>query len=306
MILRILLLPFALLYQLITWVRNRLYDIGLKPSASFDLPLINVGNLTVGGTGKTPMVEYIIRLLSERYKVATLSRGYKRDTKGFRIASPGDNAATIGDEPFQFYRKFKDRITVSVGEDRAFAIPSLLHEHNDTEVILLDDAYQHRKIKPSFNILITDYNRPFYTDFLLPAGRLRESRSGAKRADVVVVTKCPDSITSQEAINMEASIRNYVNKPIFFSSIIDGTPLPFAKTISSFTSKIILLTGIAQPKPLVDYVSQNFTLVEHIQFPDHYAYKLGDLEMLRNKVRAISDVTILTTEKDMVKLEAEE
>ena len=192
-LLRILLFPFSWLYYLITQIRNRLYDRGLKPSVKFELPVICVGNLTVGGTGKTPMIEHLIRLLQNRFKVATLSRGYGRATKGIRIAGPSENASTIGDEPFQFYTKFGKRITVAVGEERALAIPTILQECSDTQIILLDDGFQHRKVSPGFSILLTDYHRPFYNDFLLPSGRLRESRWGAERADVIVVTKCPSA-----------------------------------------------------------------------------------------------------------------
>ena len=169
-ILRVLLFPFAIIYNVITSLRNRLYDQGVKPSIKFELPVIGVGNLTAGGTGKTPLTEYLIRLLARNYKVATLSRGYGRRTKGFRIAQPTDSAATVGDEPFQFFVKFGDRVKVAVGEERALAIASLLQQYPRTEVILLDDAFQHRRVIPSLNILLTDYHRPFYEDLLLPAG----------------------------------------------------------------------------------------------------------------------------------------
>lgn len=301
--LRFLLFPFAFLYLLVTWARNRLYDLGIKPSVSFDIPVIGVGNLTVGGTGKTPMVEYLILLLREKYKIATLSRGYGRSTKGFRIASEDDHAGTIGDEPLQFYQKFKPEVIVSVGEDRAFAIPTLLQEHQEVEMILLDDAFQHRRVKPSFNVLLSDYNRPFYKDFLLPVGRLRESRRGAKRADAVVVTKCPPQITGDEMIRIEKAIRRYVKKPVFFASIGYGHPVPFKTTTSMPTDKVLLLTGIADPRPLKKYVSQHFGLEEHLTYADHYKYDLKDVQTLKEKIAGKPGVCLLTTEKDKVKLD---
>ena len=202
-----LLYPFTLLYGTITDFRNHLYNMGQRPSIQFDTNVINVGNLTVGGTGKTPHVEYLIRLLHSQYKVATLSRGYGRKTKGFILANDEATAESIGDEPLQFYKKFKNECVVSVGEERALAIPHILTEHPETQVVLLDDAYQHRAVTPSFNILLTDYNRLFYQDYPFPSGRLRERRKGAKRANAVIVTKCPDDLSSSAQQAIEQQIR---------------------------------------------------------------------------------------------------
>ncbi len=301
-LLRILLYPMAMAYNFITGLRNRLYDRGLKPSVTFELPVINVGNLTVGGTGKTPLIEYLIRLLAPNHKVATLSRGYGRNTTGFRVASPTDNAGTLGDEPTQFYQKYGDRVTVAVGEERALAIPNILQDHPDTEIILLDDAYQHRKVRPSLNILLSDYNRPFYDDLLLPAGRLRESRQGAARADVVVVTKCPPEITDDEMMEIDQQVRRYVGKPVFFTHVRYGNPMPVTARAQKLGDEVVLVTGIANAKPLVHYLKQTFNLVKHFDFTDHHTYRASDLEDFTNALKAHPKASFLTTEKDKVKL----
>ncbi len=300
-ILFILLYPFAVLYDLITRFRNRLYDLGFKPATSFDLAVIGVGNLTVGGTGKSPLIEYLIRRLSGMYKVATLSRGYGRKTKGFRICGPLDDAGTVGDEPYQFYAKYGEKVKVAVGEDRAYAIPNILQEHPETEVILLDDAYQHRSVRPSLNILLSDYNRPFYKDFLLPSGRLRESRKGAGRANVVIVTKCPPDIGNYDMMNIEKSIHQYTSTPVFFTAVKYGQPTGFGNIDYKIGKEVILVSGISDPAPLERYVSKHFKVVKHMAFADHHHYANSDLERLKKDYPGIS---ILTTEKDKVKLAA--
>jgi tetraacyldisaccharide 4'-kinase len=305
-ILRILLFPFAVLYNLITRFLNRLYDQGFRPSVAFDLPVISVGNLTVGGTGKTPMIEHLIRLLSNDYKVATLSRGYGRETKGIRIASKLDNASSLGDEPYQFYKKYGDKVIVSVGEERALAIANILQEAEDTQVVLLDDAFQHRRVRPGFSILLSDYNRPFYNDFLLPAGRLRESRSEATRADVIVVTKCPAEITDDTIMEIEKSIRKYADKPVFFASIHYGIAVSIGQAKGDIGRDVILVTGIADAKPLLAYIKQGFELKEHVHFGDHHAYTTADLEEIELIYQRYPEACILTTEKDMVKLDVPE
>lgn len=303
-LLRILLFPFAGLYYLITQSRNRMYDRGLKPSVSFDIPVVSVGNITVGGTGKTPMIEHLIRLLQNDFKVATLSRGYGRTTKGIRIANAQENAMTLGDEPFQFYTKFGKRIKVAVGEERALAIPTILLEHPETQIVLLDDAFQHRKVKPGFSILLTDYHRPFYDDFLLPAGRLRESKWNAGRADVVVVTKCPPEMSEDKRIEIEKAIRNYAERPIFFTNIRYGNPSPFSTTKKPIGKQVVLVTGIGNSKPLISYVKQNFTLLKHLKFNDHHIYTERDIEAMTTLGYDNANLSFLTTEKDKVKLDA--
>jgi len=302
-LLRILLFPFSWLYYLITQIRNRLYDRGLKPAVKFELPVICVGNLTVGGTGKTPMIEHLIRLLQNKYKIATLSRGYGRTTKGIRIAGPSENASTIGDEPFQFYTKFGKRVTVAVGEERALAIPTILQEYSDTQIILLDDGFQHRKVTPGFSVLLTDYHRPFYRDFLLPSGRLRESRWCAARADVIVVTKCPVQISEDKMIEIERSIRHYAEKPVFFTNIRYGNPTAFNDSSSLLTKHIVLVTGIGNSKPLETYAKENYTLIKHLAFNDHHTYTEGDIQTMISLKYTHPQASFLTTEKDKVKLD---
>ncbi|MEO0552870.1 MAG: tetraacyldisaccharide 4'-kinase [Bacteroidota bacterium] len=295
----ILLFPFTLLYDLITRFRNHLYNIGYKRSFSFETNVISVGNLTVGGTGKTPMVEYIIRALQEKFKLATLSRGYGRKTKGFRIGGHDDTARTIGDEPFQILKKFSD-VNVIVCEDRALAIPFILSEKPDTEVILLDDAYQHRSVKPDLNILLTDFNLPFYNDFILPSGRLRESRLGAKRADIIVITKCPDSISESQQKRIIDEVHKYNSEAeIFFTGIRYGDFKSFG-TDDQLKDKLIAFSGIAKPDLFVNYLKSHYNLTEHIGFKDHYEYTQKDVSKLVNKLDTGS--SLVTTEKDMVKL----
>jgi tetraacyldisaccharide 4'-kinase len=300
---RILLFPFSWLYYLITQIRNSLYDRGIKPSVKFDLPVICVGNLVVGGSGKTPMIEHLVRLLQSNYNVATLSRGYGRTTKGIRIADDGDNASTIGDEPYQFYSKFGSRITVAVGEERALAIPTILQERPETQIILLDDGFQHRRVQPGFSILLTDYNRPFYDDFLLPSGRLRESRGNARRADVIVVTKCPQEISADEMITIEKCIRNYAEKPVFFTSIRYGNVTPFLTHETTPSQDVVLITGISNARPLVHYTSHNFNLVKHLKFDDHHNYTTDDIDTIVNLSKGNDNLSYITTEKDKVKLD---
>ena len=306
-ILSLILFPFSILYYLVTRFRNHLYDIGYKKSFEFEVNTINVGNLSVGGTGKTPMIEYLIELLVGEYKLATLSRGYGRKTKGFKLADQGDDASTLGDEPFQFYKKYGKVVSVAVGEERAMAIPQILHEVEETDVILLDDAYQHRMVKPNFNILLSNYQRPFYTDWILPSGRLREPRNGAKRAQAVVITKCPRGISNDE---MQA-VRNRVSKysasstPVFFTRIAYGEPKSFfADSDFAFSKNVILLTGIANPGIMKDYVEKEYNLVKHWSFSDHHRFTKEDIQKVLQSVKAVREgnACVLTTEKDMMRL----
>jgi tetraacyldisaccharide 4'-kinase len=304
---KFLLLPFAMLYDLIMDIRNRMYDMNWKPSVTFDFPVISVGNLVMGGSGKTPMVEHLVRILTPKFKVASLSRGYGRKTKGFKIASPADTAFTIGDEPLQIYRKFSDTIQVAVGEDRAYAVPMILQEFPDTEVVLLDDAYQHRRVKPGLNILLTEYGNPFYDDHVLPYGRLREGPEGAARADMIVVTKCPAHVEEEDMMMMEKKIKEYASKPVFFSRIRYAEPVPYGIS-KSITHQIVLVSAIANTQTLVDYVQKTFTLDKHFSYRDHYEFNSGDLKTWETYLTNHSDknLSILTTEKDKVKLDKTE
>ena len=305
---KVLLMPFSLLYHLVTRLRNHLYDIGYKKSFTFNGPVvICIGNLSVGGTGKTPMVEYLVRLLKEKYQTATLSRGYGRKTQGFRVASSDDNARTLGDEPYQFYTKFASEIMVAVGESRALAIPFMLAERPGLQAILLDDAFQHRSVAPHFTILLTTYQQPFFSDRVLPAGRLRESRVGAKRAHAVIVTKCPNAISEKEMGFYEANIKEYtkVDTPVFFTKLAYATPIAFDK-LSELRpgGEAFLFSGIANPDNLKSYVAEKFGLLKFVQFADHHDYTPKDVKRLIESFDALpaSEKFLLTTEKDMVKL----
>jgi len=300
-VLKYLLWPFAWLYDLATRIRNYLYDIGHKKSFEFETVVVSIGNLNVGGSGKTPMVEYLIRLLADRYHLATLSRGYGRKTHGIRISSATDTAHTLGDEPYQISRKFEGMVKVVVGEDRALAIPAILHEFPEVQVILMDDAFQHRAVKPQFSILVTDYEKPFYKDFLLPYGRLREARTGAGRADVIVVTKA-DGISEEEMELMTTEIHRIAgNKPVFFSGLSYQRPLPVQHE-NQIDKKVILISGIAKNAHFGKEVGRLYDVVKHFCFEDHHAYSIADIDRIQQSATELQIDSILTTEKDMVKL----
>lgn len=299
-LLRKLLIPFAILYGFITSLRNFLYDQGILKSYFFQIPIIAVGNLNVGGTGKTPQIEYLIRLLSPHYKVATLSRGYKRRSNGYVLADANVNAEILGDEPFQYYKKFPN-IQVTVDVDRQNGIEQLLKQKEKPEIILLDDAFQHRKVKAGFYILLTAYDDLFCDDYMLPTGNLRESRNGAKRANVIIVTKCPANISELEQERIKKAIG--LDLPIFFSSVSYNDKV-FSINDSLKVSKVklmqkVLLAGIAKPKLFFEFLQSDND--EIMAFSDHHHFKESDI--LTIKSRAI-DKIIITTEKDFVRLDA--
>ena len=298
-----LLFPFAVLYDLITRLRNHLYNIGYHKSFDFETNVISVGNLTVGGTGKTPMVEYLIRLLSGKYQVATLSRGYGRKTRGFLEGNiDSTKVSDIGDEPFQYLLKFHEKTGVFVGEERAWAIPGILLERPRTQIIVLDDAYQHRSVLPDLNILMTKYNRLFSSDYLMPVGRLRESRLGARRADAVVVSKCPEQF---DEAAVRAAIEKYTTPvtPIFFTSVAYGMPVSFwSDEEQDLQGKsVVLISGIASADDLEAYVRQEAQLLRHFRFSDHHRYRADQLNEITGSVAGQEGI-FLTTEKDFVKL----
>ncbi len=297
---RKLLFPFAVLYGFVTSVRNYLYDKGIFKSHTFDVPIIAVGNLSVGGTGKTPQIEYLIRLLSDKYKLATLSRGYKRKSKGFVLADADSNAAVLGDEPYQFYQKFPE-IQVAVDANRVNGITQLLSQKVKPEVILLDDAFQHRKVKAGFYIMLTAYDDLYCDDLILPAGNLRESRAGVERADVVIVTKCPPQLTLMQQKEIKTRLRLNPRQQLFFTFIAyDAFVYSEEKRISNeelATVDKLLLAGIAKPESFFAYLqaAQNATMV----FPDHHDFTQQDLEKIKEKA---TNKIIITTEKDYVRL----
>lgn len=297
-IIRVLLFPIVPLYYLVTWFRNLFYDLGYYKSKSYDFPIIAVGNLSTGGTGKTPMVEYLINLLKDNMQLATLSRGYGRKTKGFLLASDKSTADSIGDEPYQFYNKFKDTILVAVDEDRQHGISELRHLEHQPETIILDDAYQHRKVKAGFYILLTSYDSLFTQDWLLPTGDLREPRSGAKRAHVIVVTKCPPNLSDKEKQKITAKLKPRPYQEVYFGSIeysgnvYSETEIKSLSDLKEFT----LITGIANPKPLVSYLNRLECSFNHLQFSDHHHFTEQEIIDFENLD------CILTTEKDFMRL----
>lgn len=303
---RILLLPFALVYWVVIAVRNLLYDKKIIRSTSFALPLICIGNLSVGGTGKSPMVEYLVRLLKDQFKVATLSRGYKRRTRGYALANDQSDALDIGDEPMQFHIKFPE-VPVAVGEERLYAIPLLLHDRPDTEVILLDDAFQHRAVNAGLNILLTDCNNLFTRDFYLPTGDLRDLKSGYKRAGIIVVTKCSSDLPETEKKKIIEEIDPLPGQSVFFAAMEYGQPYHLLTNESlplSENTEVLLVTGIANPRPLKSMLEKCSKTYHMLQYPDHHIFTIDDLREIRRKFASIDCVEkiILTTEKDAVRL----
>jgi tetraacyldisaccharide 4'-kinase len=303
---RILLLPFAIIYWFIIWIRNLLYTIKIFKSSSFGLPVICVGNLSVGGTGKSPMVEFLVGHLKEKFKVATLSRGYKRKTKGYALAGEHTTSLDIGDEPMLFHLKFPE-VPVAVGEERLVAIPQLLHDKPATQVIILDDAFQHRAIKAGLNILLTDCSNLFTRDFYLPAGDLRDLKSGYKRADVIIVTKCKFEMTDEEADEIKNEIQPLKHQQLFFSSIQYGNPYhiihqtPFELNLNT---EVLLVTGIANPQPLKKLLEERTHVYYMMSYNDHYIFHIDDLKDIKKRFERMeaAQKIILTTEKDAMRL----
>ena len=304
-IVRFLLFPIAVLYDLITSIRNLFFNVGIFKQTSFKIPIIVVGNLSVGGTGKTPQIENLIRLLKDNFKIAVLSRGYKRKTKGFVLLNKTHSALDVGDEPIQYYKKFNS-VDVAVNANRVEGISNLI-KLKSPEVILLDDAYQHRKVKGSFYILLTKYQDLFTDDFLLPTGNLRESRRGAKRSDIIVVTKCPVNLNLTQQNKIKNQLKRY-NKTVFFTSIsyadkLNGDKEILVKELKNY--KILLVTGIANPNPLLEYLDKNEIDFEHLNFPDHHDFNQNDVNKIEKEFLNITtkNKLILTTEKDYTRLE---
>jgi tetraacyldisaccharide 4'-kinase len=304
--LRKILFPIAILYGWIIQLRNFLYDKGILKSYSFDIPIIAVGNLSVGGTGKTPQIEYLIRLLSKNSKVATLSRGYKRKSNGFILANEHATAETLGDEPFQIHQKFPD-VQVAVDADRKNGIEQLLSQNTKPEVILLDDAFQHRRVKAGFYILLTAYGDLFTDDWMLPTGNLRESRSGAARADMIIVTKCPNNLSELAQKEIRSKMERYLlrrnesNAAVFFAAVaydesvysVDGI-----KKVSEIkNTPKLLLAGIAKPKPFFAYLQHENDIV--LTYADHHHFSESDIDVIRKRA---GNKHVITTEKDFVRL----
>lgn len=298
--------PFSFLYKGITSLRNYLFDNNFLKSTEFDIPTIVVGNLSVGGTGKTPQIEYLIRLLNEKYKVAVLSRGYKRKSTGFVIADDNSNAETIGDEPYQYFQKFKN-ITVCVDADRVHGVQQILKRKPKTEVVLLDDAFQHRKIKGGLNILLTSFGNLYSEDYLLPSGNLRESSIGAKRAQIIIVTKCPEKLTKNQQLEINKKLNPKADQTIFFSTIVYDSVLKGVKNLALDNlsgAEILLVTGIANPTPLLNHLKNKNIKYRHLKFKDHHHFTNQDITIIKKEFSKITSnkKVVLTTEKDYVRI----
>ena len=304
---RFLLFPVALLYGIVIFFRNLLYDIGILPTKEFETAVIVIGNLSAGGTGKSPMTEYLIHLLKDKFSIAILSRGYKRHTNGFIMADKDSTSFQIGDEPLQFKKKFPDTI-ISVDENRKHGIKTLLSQFPELKVILLDDAFQHRRVKAGLSVLLTDYGKMFYDDFLLPSGTLREWRAGKKRADVIIATKCPDNLSPVEKRIIIKKINPEPHQHVFFSHIRYGNPVSvFAKNnvVLEKNLSAVLLTGISNPKPLEDYLEKKIGTIIPVHYPDHHEYTIVEVNNLAEKFKSIASQNkiIITTEKDAMRLD---
>lgn len=303
---RFLLAPFAIVYGAITSLRNGFYRARIFKASKFSLPIISLGNLSMGGTGKTPHTEYLIRLLENQHKLFTLSRGFGRKQHGFIIADDQSDANQIGDEPLQYHLKFGNKIGVAVDANRVNGVMEICRFHPETQLILLDDAYQHRAIQAGLSILISPFDDPFYLDYIVPVGRLREARRGKKRADIIIVSKSPQLSEEEKAVICK-NIKPLSHQNIFFSSIKYGDIHALNDSIvlpHLVNQQIIVVTGIANAKPLVEYLKLNNELIEHFEFSDHYNYKASDIHRIHNLFDkfANKDVLILTTEKDAMRL----
>jgi len=297
--------PLSWFYGLGVRFRNTLFETGFLKSRSFSIPVISVGNITVGGTGKTPHVEYLIRLLQDHSRVAVLSRGYKRKSHGFQIANESSTARTIGDEPFQMKQKFP-KVIVAVDKNRVHGIEALNQKYQDIDVILLDDAFQHRYVKPGINILLVDYHRLIIYDTLLPAGRLREPLTGKNRADMVIITKCPKDLKPMEYRVITKAMDLYPYQQIFFTTLEYGELTPLFKkeapTVNLDKLKdhnVLLLTGIASPRQMKEDLTPVVSKLSMLSFPDHHAFSQKDIEQISSEFAKLpSPKCIITTEKD--------
>lgn len=309
-IIRYVLFPLALLYGLIVSFRNFLFNKNILKSSEFDVKTILVGNLSAGGTGKTPHVEYLVKLLQPSHRLGTLSRGYGRKTHGFITADDNSSAREIGDEPMQFKQKFKE-LMVNVDSKRVNGIMEIMGSEFPPDVILMDDAYQHRSIKAGFSILLTDFNAPFHKDFMLPTGNLREFPIGKKRADAIVITKCPENLSEKEQKRLIAKLKPLTHQSVFFSKIQYGVLKSIWGQQSiqvSDNASLLLVTGIANPSPLSDFLTKKYSLERHLNYPDHHTFTDKNIQDI---VRAFEEISaekkvIITTEKDAMRLRSHE
>ena len=298
-----------MIYGLLIFVRNSLYDAGILKSNKFSIPVVSVGNLTVGGAGKTPHIEMLTLMLKDYINVGILSRGYKRETSGFRWVNNDDIAKHTGDEPLQYKRKFRDEIVVAVSESRAFGIPMMVRQFPDLQTILLDDAFQHREVQPGLNILLTSFDRLYVHDFILPAGRLREWPSSAKRADIIVVSKCPSEESSVDKLKTIKELNPENHQKVFFTYYSYDYPYhinnPGYRIRLDLDLDVILLSAIANTRYLIDYLEKEVLSIHEIEFTDHHLYTAADIEFIVKvyQNRDTKRKLILTTEKDATRLE---
>ena len=304
-VLRWLLLPFSWLYGVITFLRNKAYDWGILTSYRIPKKSITVGNLSVGGTGKTPHVDYLIQyFLSQNIKLSVLSRGYGRKTKGLVVASDQSNASEIGDEPLQYIQRYSGKINVVLAEQRKVGVDHILTQFPDNELIILDDAFQHRAVSAGFSILITPFDDLFSNDFMLPTGNLREWKAGKKRADVIVVSKSPSDISTEQEAKIIQEL-SFDSSRVFFSSLQYNDLVPFThNTEKKVIEQVLIVTGIGNPTPLVDFWN-NKCSVELMAFPDHHNYSTADIKTIHEKFGkfATENKVIITTEKDYMRLQ---
>lgn len=297
--------PLSWLYGMVVHIRHKLFDLKILRSEEFDIPVVCIGNLTVGGTGKTPVAELLIERFSEHYRVGVLSRGYRRRTKGFVLSTPASSARTIGDEPRQMKLKYPS-VPVAVCEKRAEGIRLLRKAHPEIELIILDDAFQHRYVEPWVNILLMDYNNPVYRDRLLPWGRLRDTRNQIHRANFVLVTKCPDDLNPLDMRIVINSLGLFPYQSLYFTRMRQGeiTPLFADRVVGKVREgdPVIAMSGIANPVPLLESLRKRFDVVAELTFDDHHTYRLSDMRRLEALFAAYPDAVVLTTEKDAVKL----
>ena len=303
----------SLIYGLITGIRYFLYNTAILPSVEFELPVICVGNISVGGTGKTPHTEYIAELLRENFKVATLSRGYKRKTRDFRIAVLSSPVSEIGDEPMQILRKFPD-VLVTVDRNRVHGVRRILEEKPEREAIILDDGFQHRSIRPGVSILLSDFERPVVRDHMMPYGRLRESKVNMIRANIILITKSPEDLSPIQRRIIVKEIDKFPYQNLYFTALTYKAPVPvfdsrdkdadYSEITQSPDCGIVLITGIANPKPLFDYLHNTFTEITHLSFPDHYNFKEKDIQNISSAYKDLKSPVkyLITTEKDAVRL----
>lgn len=302
----LILIPLSWIYGCIVGIRHTLFDWKIIKSREFDIPIVCIGNLTVGGTGKTPHTEYLVRILSHRYNVAVLSRGYKRKTRGFYLATTTTSFKRIGDEPKQIKLKFPD-IPVAVCEKRSLGIDMIRQAHPEVNLIILDDAFQHRYVEPWLNILLTDYNNPIYEDRMLPWGRLRDKRNQIHRAQIVITTKCPENMRPLDCRIVSKNLDLAAYQTLYFTRFRSDHPVSLFPTLNHPTlqqgQNVIVMTGIANPTNFICHVQSLFKVIHKLIFPDHYAYKMNDIYKLEELLKSEpKNTAIIITEKDAVKL----